>query len=182
MGPEPTGQETEFTGNPNEVDSSSSDRNPPTSTREHELRTPGVPPSIPAPDTTDVSDAVSPHCGWESRVWGDGSGRVNCLTSEQNAACNAWCSRKCSGGKYVSDAVSPHCGWESRVWGDGSGRVNCLTSEQNAACNAWLWIGSFDSHLASFYIIESNSYDLAHHLKTSFERFDNRAMEWLYRL
>ncbi|XP_042472372.1 uncharacterized protein LOC122055040 [Zingiber officinale] len=52
MGPEPTGQETEFTGNPNEADSGSSDRNPPTSTREPELRTPGVPPSIPAPDTT----------------------------------------------------------------------------------------------------------------------------------
>ncbi|XP_042436895.1 serine/threonine-protein kinase UCN-like [Zingiber officinale] len=46
-----------------------------------------------------VSDAVSPSCGSEFRIWGDGSGRVNCLTSEQNADCNAWCSRKCSGGK-----------------------------------------------------------------------------------
>ncbi|XP_042385754.1 uncharacterized protein LOC121977226 [Zingiber officinale] len=51
MGPEPTGQGTEFTGNPNEVDSGSSDRNPPTPTREHELQTPGVPSSIPAPGT-----------------------------------------------------------------------------------------------------------------------------------
>ncbi|KAG6534240.1 hypothetical protein ZIOFF_008126 [Zingiber officinale] len=43
MGPESTDQETEYTGNPNEVDSGSSDRNAPTSTREHELQTSQAP-------------------------------------------------------------------------------------------------------------------------------------------
>ncbi|XP_042444028.1 uncharacterized protein LOC122029146 [Zingiber officinale] len=78
MGPEPVAQGMEFTGNPNEVDSGSSDRNPPISTRERELQTPGVPPSIPPPDTTDPWVA----CSWLKNLEST-FGYMKCIDEEK---------------------------------------------------------------------------------------------------